>query len=165
MEQDRKARKRMSEAKWDGLQEMTTAYAREAIGVARVDFHENLTGDTGSLPETIDRLERVLNRLCPAPNPLSSEDSDWYTLLWGSYFGELLRRAHGGEWEMSIYPGTDFSVPTLVIEGSRMYPMMKVFRRLSMGAGESLPAFYDMMAARLEAAARKREAEAGDQDA
>ncbi len=57
---------------------------------------------------------------------------------------------------MTVYPGSEFSVPTLELGreadgglSSRLYPMMKVHRRLCLGRGESLPAFYRMVATRL----------------
>ena len=147
-EREKQARKRFADRKWDGLEAMIEAYAAEAVAIARVDFHEELAGpgDTSAL---LDRLERILNRICPAPEPLPPGDGEWQTLLWGSWFGELLRRVHGGEWQMSVYPGSDFSVPTLAIAGSRLYPMLKVHRRLTMGAGEGIPAFYAMLSSRL----------------
>ncbi|RRA48495.1 hypothetical protein [Acidipila sp. EB88] len=151
MDREKQARKRFAEKKWDSLEQMVLAYADEAIHIARSDFHEEIDHSIASLP----RLERILNRLCPAPEPIPSGDSDWLVLLWGSYFGELLRATHGGTWEMSIYPGTDFSVPALEIGGSYLYPMMKVHRRLSLGAAEELPAFYAMLRARLEAPRQK----------
>ena len=144
-DREKQARKRFAERKWSSLEEMIEGHAAEAIAIAKADFHEELDGTAASL----ERLERVLNRICPAPDPLPSGDTDWLTLLWGSYFGELLRQLHGGEWQMTMYPGTEFSVPTLEIRGSRLYPMMKVHRRLSMGAAESIPTFYSMLAARL----------------
>ncbi len=151
-------RERLSEAKYATLEAMIQAYAAEAVRVARVEFRETLDYQAASL----DRLESILNRLCPAPDPLPAAEADWLTLLWGSYFGEWLRTLHGGEWSMSVYPGSDFSVPTLEIPGpgaglgsgtdSRIYPTLKVHRRLSLGRGESLPAFYTMVAARLSLA-------------
>ncbi len=147
------SRERLSQAKYESLDAMIEAYAAEAVRVARIEFRETLDYDIASL----DRLEAILNRLCPAPDPLSAADADWLTLLWGSYFGQMLRRLHGGEWVMTVYPGSDFSVPTLEIgasaaaPGSRLYPTLKVHRRLSLGSGESLPAFYTMIAARLSA--------------
>ena len=147
-ERENKARERLRGRTWDGLQSMIAGYAAEAVAIAKADFHENLPYDQASL----ESLERILNRLCPAPDPLPAENSEWLTLLWGSWFGELLRQLHGGEWAMTIYPGSEFSVPTLEMNGSRLYPMMKVHRRLALGAGESLPAFYTMLRSRLPAA-------------
>jgi hypothetical protein len=141
------SRERLSQAKYETLEAMMAAYAAEAVRVARAEFRETLDYERASL----DRLETILNRLCPAPDPLPAEDAEWLTLLWGSYFGELLRALHSGEWSMTIYPGSDFSVPTLEIAGSRLYPTLKVHRRLALGSGESLPAFYTMIAARLAA--------------
>lgn len=136
------------------MEPMIEDYAREAIGIARTDFHEVLEWNQAA----IDRLERILNRLCPAPEPLPFADGEWWTLLWGSWFGELLRRLHGGAWLMTMYPGSDFAVPTLEIpNGSRLYPTVKVNRRLTLGAGESLPAFYEMLTARLAAAPKSPE--------
>jgi hypothetical protein len=40
-------------------------------------------------------------------------------------------------------------VPTLLIRGSRLYPLLKVYRRLTLGEAENLSAFYKMVAARL----------------
>ncbi len=146
---DAAARKRFAGKKWDGLEPMIEDYAREAEAVAAADFREPL-----ALAEpSIERLERILNRLSPAPEPLGAEDSEWLTLLWGAWFGELLRHLHGGAWTMSVYPGSDFAVPTLELaNGSRLYPTMKVHRRLTLGAAESLPAFHAMLRARLDAA-------------
>jgi hypothetical protein len=143
-----KARERLKDKKWDGMESMMEAHAAEALAVAKADFHEALDWEEDS----IERLERILNRLCPAPSPLDPAEGEWLTILWGSYFGELLRHLHGGEWLMSVYPGSDFSVPTLEIEGARLYPTLKVHRRLSLGAGESLPAFHALMRSRLDAA-------------
>lgn len=158
-DRDSGARKRLSGKQWDGLEPMIEAYAKEAAAIARVDFHEELDWSASSL----ERLERILNRLCPAPEPLPSADGDWWTLLWGSWFGELLRHLHGGAWAMSLYPRSDFAVPALEIGNgpdgavSRLYPTVKVHRRLTLGAGESLPAFYAMLAARLTAQPAKLE--------
>ncbi len=143
---DGAARKRFGGKQWTGLEPMLQDYADEAAAIARADYREELAYEAAS----IDRLERILNRLSPAPGPLSPADSEWLILLWGSWFGEFLRRLHGGAWTMTLYPGTEFSVPTLELaNGSRLYPTMKVHRRLSLGAGESLPAFYSMLLSRI----------------
>ena len=152
-ERDNQARAQFAEKTWDGLEPMIRDYAATACAIAAEDFHQTL--DYG--PPSVERLEAILNRLSPAPDPLPAGESDWLSLLWGSYFGELLRHLHGGDWTMTIYPQTEFSVPTLQWEsGSRVYPMMKVHRRLSLGASESLPAFYRMFCERLGAGPASR---------
>jgi hypothetical protein len=40
-------------------------------------------------------------------------------------------------------------VPTLAVGGGRLYPLMKVYRRLTLGREESVSAFYSMVSARL----------------
>ncbi len=150
-EREQKARERLKGRTWDSLEAMIAGHAAEAAAVAEADFREKLSYDQASLAA----LERILNRLCPAPDPLPPENAEWLTLLWGSWFGELLRRLHGGSWAMTVYPGSEFSVPTLEgVGGSRLYPMMKVHRRLTLGASESLPAFYAMLRGRLPAPGR-----------
>ncbi len=146
-EREKKARKRLEGRTWDGLDAMITGYSAEAEAVAAADFRETLSFTGEALPS----LERILNRLCPAPDPLPAADGEWLTLLWGSWFGEWLRHGHGGTWAMTVYPGSEFSVPTLELGGSRLYPMMKVHRRLTLGAAESLPAFHAMLLQRLPA--------------
>ena len=113
-------RERLTAAKYETMDAMIQAYAAEAVRTARSDFRETLDFRLHSL----ERLEAILNRLCPAPDPLPPADGDWL---------EVGGAATGA--------------------GSRLYPMMKVHRRLSLGSGESLPAFYALVAERLAAAA------------
>ncbi len=148
---DKAARKRFAGRQWDGLEAMIEDHAREAARGAANDFHEEIDFTEAGL----ERLERILNRLCPAPAALAPEDGAWWTLLWGAWFGECLRTLHGGAWTMTVYPGTEFAVPTLGFPGgSRVYPTMKVHRRLTLGASEGLPGFYAMLAERLSAGER-----------
>jgi hypothetical protein len=84
----------------------------------------------------------------------SAEDLDFQTRLWGSYFGEVLRGRFGGEWELTQYPGGAVALPTLMVQGSRLYPLMKVYRRLTLGETENLPAFYTMVSGKLKEISR-----------
>ncbi len=69
--------------------------------------------------------------------------------LWGSYLGEVLRRRYAGSWEMTPYPGGMAAVPAVDVRGSRLFPLMKVYRRLTMGEEEDLRSFYAMVTERL----------------
>jgi hypothetical protein len=131
---------KLAESNFASLADMMSAYAEEAVRVAWNDHRRRLDLSESS----IDVLEQILDGQ-------STEDLEFQTRLWGSYFGEVIRRRFTGEWELGPLPGGGVAaVPALLIQGARLYPLMKVYRRLTMGEGESLPAFYTMVLTRLE---------------
>jgi hypothetical protein len=133
------AKTSLAESNFASLEAMMSAYADEAVRVAWNDHRRRLDFTDSS----IDLLEQILDGQAAA-------DLDFQTRLWGSYFGEVVRRRFAGEWELAQYPGGGIAaVPTLVVRGSRLYPLIKVYRRLTMGEGENLSAFYQMVADRL----------------
>src|SRR6202050_4802956 len=139
-------RTNLAESNFASLAEMMSAYAEEAVRVAWNDHRQRLDLSEAS----VDRLEQILDGQ-------SAEDLDFQTGLWGSYFGEVIRRRYNGEWELSQYPGGGVAaVPTLLIRGSRLYPLLKVYRRLTLGQAENLSAFYRMVAGRLDEASPAR---------
>ena len=71
--------------------------------------------------------------------------------VWGGYLGEVVRRRFGGEWTIEKYPAGDFLIVTLNVNGARLFPAMKVYKRLTEGADENLLVFYKNVRARLEA--------------
>lgn len=100
-------------------------------------------------PESIPRLETILAARTPVPDAEQEEA----TRIWGGYFGQVFRQRYPGEWVMAVYPGGPFSMPALDIGGSQVYPLLKVFRRITLGPGEDLSAFYAKVAAALDAKA------------
>jgi hypothetical protein len=137
---------KLSESNFASLAEMMSAYAEEAVRLAWKDHRRRLDLSESS----IDVLEQILEGQ-------AAEDLESQTRLWGSYFGEVIRRRFAGEWELAQYPGGGVSVvPTLVVQGGRLYPLMKVYRRLTLGAEENLPAFYKMVSTRLQGSSKER---------
>jgi hypothetical protein len=137
---------KLSESNFASLAEMMSAYAEEAVRLAWKDHRRRLDLSESS----IDVLEQILEGQ-------ADEDLESQTRLWGSYFGEVIRRRFAGEWELAQYPGGGVSVvPTLVVQGGRLYPLMKVYRRLTLGAEENLPAFYKMVSTRLQESSKER---------
>jgi hypothetical protein len=133
------AKARLAESNFASLADMMRAYAEEAVRRAWSEHRQRLDLSESS----VDLLEKILDGQ-------STEDLEFQTRLWGSYFGEVIRRRFAGEWEFSQYPGGGLAaVPTLLVRGSRLYPLVKVYRRLTLGEAENLPAFYKMVAARL----------------
>ena len=137
---------KLSESNFASLAEMMSAYAEEAVRLAWKDHRQRLDLSESS----INVLEQILEGQ-------AAEDLESQTRLWGSYFGEVIRRRFAGEWELAQYPGGGVSVvPTLVVQGGRLYPLMKVYRRLTLGAGENLPGFYKMVSTRLQESSKER---------
>jgi hypothetical protein len=139
---DRKeARKRLEAETFADLDAMMEAYAESAVTVAREEFRQQLDYGGGSLVA----FEAVLSELTER----GDLDYDFEVKLWGSYLGEVLRRRYTGGWEMTLYPGGVAAVPAVEVRGSRLFPLMKVYRRLTMGDAESIAAFFDMVTERL----------------
>lgn len=139
---------------FDSLDAMMQAHAAAAVRLA-ADDHGMALDYT---PESIPRLETVLAARIPVPEA----DLDHATRLWGGYFGEIFRRRYpAAQWIMTVYPTpqnagrpsqeTELAMPALDISGSHVYPLLKIFRRLTMGPAEDLTAFFTKVCAALDA--------------
>ena len=134
-------RKRLESSAFPDLGAMMEGYALAAVGWARDEFQQKLDFTS----ESIDALDEILVMVSESPEL----DVDFEVRLWGSYLGEVLRRRYAGGWEMTPYPGGLVAVPAVEVRGSRLFPLMKVYRRLTVGEEEDLRAFYAMVTERL----------------
>ncbi len=139
-------RKGLEESTFPDLDGMMAAYAAAAVKEAGEQFRQRLDYDSQSMVA----FEAVLAELAEKPEL----DYDFEVKLWGSYLGEVLRRRYAGTWEMTQYPGGVAAVPAVEVRGSRLFPLMKVYRRITMGDAESIAAFFDMVTERLGKPAR-----------
>lgn len=119
------------------VEQMVFGYASQAVEQARaqqveLDFSE----------ASVERLERLV---AEAPQ----QDVDESCKMWGAYFGEVVRRRWGGEWSIETYPGAQFATLTLTVAGAKLFPSIKVYRRLTQGASEDLRTFYASVKERL----------------
>ncbi len=133
----------------DSVTAMAEAYARKAIEeapqyTAKLDYSEN------SLMELEIILEQVADQIRSLV--LTADELGEICKTWGSYFGEVVRRRFGGEWSIETYPGKQFATLTLSINGNKLFPSMKIHRRLAQGGDENIWSFYKMVKAKLEAA-------------
>ena len=131
----------------DSVNAMAGAYADQAVAIAR-DFKANFDYSENSLME----LESIVNGLALElpPNGFPGDELTEICKLWGCYFGEVVRRRFGGDWSIETYPGKQFATLTLNIAGTKLFPSMKVHRRLTAGEGDNLWSFYKMVKAKLE---------------
>jgi hypothetical protein len=132
---------RLESAAFADLGAMMEGYARAAAAYAESEFKQKLDFTSDS----IEALDEILVRVGESPEL----ELDFEVRLWGSYLGEVLRRRYAGSWEMTQYPGGVAAVPAVEVRGSRLFPLMKVYRRLTMGEEEDLRAFYTMVTERL----------------
>ena len=116
-------------------------YAHAAVELARSEFGQKLDFTSDS----INLLDEILVLLSESPEI----DLDYESRLWGSYLGEVLRQRYAGSWEMTQYPGAAHAAPAVDVRGSRLFPLMKVYRRLTIGEEEDLRSFYAMVTERL----------------
>lgn len=128
----------------ESVDAMAGAYAEKAVQAgrefgARLDYSE----------QSVLEIETILSRLAAGP-PSPSDDMTEVCKMWGSYLGEVVRRRFGGEWAIETYPGKQFATLTLSVGGNKLFPTMKVHRRLTQGQDDNVWSFYKMVKARLE---------------
>ena len=134
-------RKRLESEAFPDLGSMMEGYAQGAVETASKDYRQMLDFSA----ESVDVLDEILVLVSETPD----HDVDYEVRLWGSYLGEIIRHRYAGGWEMTQYPGGTVAVPAVDVRGSRLFPMMKVYRRLTMGDEEDLRSFYTMVTERL----------------
>ena len=132
----------------ESVDAMVSAYAQQAVSLAH-EFNAQLDYSENSLMEVETILAR-LSREMPASKP-SSDDVSEICKIWGSYLGEVVRRRFGGDWSIETYPGKQFATLTLSVNGNKLFPSMKIHRRLTEGEGENVWSFYRMVKTKLEA--------------
>ena len=134
-------RKRLEATAFADLGEMMEGYAKAAARLGAEEFRQKLDFTS----ESIDGLDEILVLVGESPEL----DVDFEVRLWGSYLGEVLRRRYAGVWEMTQYPGGAVAVPAVEVRGSRLFPLMKVYKRLTEGEEEDLRGFFAMVTERL----------------
>jgi len=134
-------RKRLESAAFPDLSSMMEGYAQGAVEAAKKDFRKTLDFSA----ESVDVLDEILVMVGETPD----HDVDYEVRLWGAYLGEIIRHRYAGGWEMTQYPGGTTAVPAVDVRGSRLFPLLKVYRRLTMGEEEDLRSFYAMVTERL----------------
>lgn len=132
---------------YDSVGEMVHSYAEQAVTLAH-SFNAQFDYSENSLME----LESILSSLAREMRASKPSDDDVSELckVWGSYLGEVVRRRFGGEWSIETYPGKQFATLTLNVNGNKLFPSMKVHRRLTEGENDNVWRFYRMVKGRLE---------------
>lgn len=99
--------------------------------------------------ESVEFLETILAGVSGGLNTGDKDAVERAVKLWGGYLGEVVRRRWDGVWGLVQYPGGAAAVPTLLVAGSQLYPLMKIYRRLTMGEAENVWTFYQKIRLKL----------------
>ena len=129
----------------DSVNAMAGAYAEKAVKTA-LEFHTQLDYSENSLMQ----VEAILAELAAKSAGVSGEEVGEICKTWGSYLGEVVRRRFGGEWSVETYPGKQFATLTLSVGANKLFPTMKIHRRLTQGADDNVWSFYKMVKVKLE---------------
>lgn len=130
---------------FQSIADMMESCAADAVAVAQEQFGFALDYSHGS----VESLETVVANVAVGLDGGDKEATEQAVKRWGGYLGEVVRKNLGGQWEMVQYPGGTAAVPALVIAGSQLYPLVKVYRRLTMGDAENICEFYAKIRDRL----------------
>jgi hypothetical protein len=134
-------RERLESSIFPDLGAMMEGYALAAVELGRCEFRQKLDFTS----ESIDGLDEILVLVGESPEL----ELEFEVRLWGSYLGEVLRRRYAGIWQMTQYPGGVAAVPAVDVRGSWIFPLMKVYRRLTEGEEADMRSFYAMVTERL----------------
>lgn len=127
------------------MAEMMESCAADAVQVAQQEFGFELDYSEASLASLETILSSVSGTL-----PIADRDAvEEQVKRWGGYFGEVVRRRWLGSWDLVQYPGGAAAVPTLLVAGSQIFPLMKVYRRLTLGEDENVQRFYEKIRQKL----------------
>jgi hypothetical protein len=97
--------------------------------------------------ESIQRVEKILGELheTHVEKPWSEEELAAFSLRWGAYVGEVLKRVHPGKWQRDsekIGPGT---MPVVFSSGAQAFPRSWVHKRIVEGSGDNIAFKFDVV--------------------
>jgi hypothetical protein len=128
------------------ISEVAAAYALEAVDLSTSQFCLALD----FTEESVASLEQALCRLHDSFARNRPQDDRIWTLAkaFGSYLGEVLRRAHGGEWGLvtsteSTFPGMRCDAKDVTFS-----PWIRAHQRIVRGAGDDIWHFYRSLCGR-----------------
>ena len=128
------------------VQQVTEAYARDAVDFARNQFKLSLDWSDASIAH-IETMLTVLHEQMAAANP-TDEQIFQFAKLFGSYVGEVFRRNHGATWGMVTLEGQSF--PGLNASGPAglFWPWGRAQNRIKNGPEDNIWHYYQHLISR-----------------
>lgn len=124
------------------LSERMVSYSNSAVSFARENFQAQLDYSL----QSVFSLEEILSKQHAAipkgwrrlfQKSPSRQVLDDLAGMWGSYLGEVIRRAWDGEWVISE-DGPFQGIPSVIVRGHTIWPSVRVYKRLIEGEYNSV---------------------------
>lgn len=119
------------------------AQVHTAVLTGAVKFDVDLDFSLASV-EAVEQILAHLHDVSAKAAPgqgATAAHIDGAVKIWGPYVGEVLRRAHGGDWTLDRATG----VITLNLKGAKAFPLEKVHKRLVSGDADNVAYFVKVM--------------------
>jgi hypothetical protein len=142
------------------ITDMVEAYAQDAVDWAKEAFQVDLDYSEAS----IEQLEMILDKTHSTMprgilkwifGPRDRQVRQMAKML-GCYLGETMRKLLDGKWLIADDPSTALN-PVLVINGSTLWPVSRVYRRLRSGSEDNVWHYFLVLAGRREGAVAETE--------
>lgn len=130
---------------FQSIDDMMQSCADDAVRTA----HDRFGFELDYSPESIESLETILAGIGAGQDLSEKDEVEEQVKLWGGYLGEVVRRRWNGAWDLIQYPGRAEAMPALMVSGSQIYPLLKIYRRLTVGESENVWKFYEQIRSRL----------------
>lgn len=158
LQAEAKRRFGVNDEDWEPYQ-MTAADAMLAFTQDAIDEAAANKVSLDLSPESIPQVEAILTILYNRrPQGLQAffkrkaweAEKEKDAKKWGAYIGEVMRRAHGGEWRLETQQFPGEQVYTLRIGSVDIYPVSKAYKRPTNGPEDSVSFYYKVLTEQLE---------------
>lgn len=122
------------------LAKIASAYSLDAVDFARSNFGTDLDWSEAS----IELVERILTQLHSAMSRERPSDETIWSMskVFGSYIGEVFRRANGGQWGIVEMDGKTFPGFRANEREVTFWPWSRVLNRLKNGPEDNVWHYY-----------------------
>jgi hypothetical protein len=122
------------------ISEIAAAYALDAVELSMNAFQVSLDFTEESIPA----LEQALGKLHESFERQRPQEDRIWTLAktFGSYLGEVFRRAHGGDWGMVTLADRTFPGVRCEPKDVTFSPWIRAHQRILCGPGDDVCSYY-----------------------
>ncbi|HET6452803.1 MAG TPA: hypothetical protein VFI02_00240 [Armatimonadota bacterium] len=133
--------------------------AEEAVRTAKEQFGITLDYSENSVKSVEEILTRIYKQLHPnvfkhlfggRQEPITEQQLEEITHLWGAYIGEIIRKNHGGTWSEVQWPSEGMFTALKIGDDITVFPPNKVKKRLTFGDSDKVDFYYSALSMKIK---------------